>query len=91
MSNIDEKLLDAIDIIVKAKIENMSQDKTIIAQILSCEDQENGKYKCLYQGNSFFANASYPLMKFQQGDNVYVLIVAADATNNSKIIIGKRY
>lgn len=88
---IDEKILDAVDILTKASINNAKYDKTIIAQIISCEDEITGRYKCNYQGAIVYAYASYPTMVFNSGDNVYILIVGEDATGEGKIIIGKRY
>ena len=88
---INDKILDAVDILTKASINNANYDKTIIAQIVSCENKETGKYKCNYQGAIIYAYASYPTMVFNSGDNVYVLIVGEDATGEGKIIIGKRY
>lgn len=88
---IDEKILDAIDVISKAQVKNAKYDKTILAQIISCENEDTGRYKCLYQGVSIIAHASHPIMKFNNGDNVYILIVSDDTAGNGKVIIGKRY
>lgn len=88
---INDKILDAVDILTKATVNNAKYDKTIIAQIVSCQNEKNGRYKCNYQGALIYAYASYPIMKFQPGDNVYILIVGEDSTGQGKIIIGKRY
>ena len=88
---INETILDAVDILTKASIDNAKYDKTIIAQIVSCEDETTGKYKCNYQGALIYAHASYPTMVFHSGESVYILLVGEDATGEGKIIIGKRY
>ena len=90
-NNIINTILDAVDIVAKAEVKDAKYDRTIIAQVISCEDETTGKYKCNYQGALMSAYASHPSMKFENGDMVYVLIVAEDTTGNGKIIIGKRY
>ena len=90
-SIIEDTVLQAIDILTKANINNKPRDVVIMAQIISCQDKNIGKYKCNYQGATFSAYSSHPILTYNNGENVYILNVAEDATGNSKIIIGKRY
>ena len=87
--DINEQILNSINILIKAVLQDVSFDKTVKAIITYCGD--NNKYKCNYQGAIIYAYASYPTMVFNSEDNVYVLIVGEDATGEGKIIIGKRY
>lgn len=91
MGKLEDNILNAIDIVVKAKIENAKYDRTIMAQIVSCEDEEIGKYKCKYQGIIITAYSSHPLLKYNINDNVYILTIPEDSSGQGKIIIGKRY
>lgn len=91
MSKIEDTVLEAIDILTKANINHKPKDMVIMAKIVSCQDKNIGKYKCNYQGAIFPAYSSHPILTYDNGDNVYILNVAEDATGNSKIIIGKRY
>lgn len=91
MSSIDETILDAIHLLIQAELKNLKKDNIFFAKVVSCENQQKGYYKCKYQDIYVYAYASYPLMKFQTGDDVYILDAAADEYNNSKIILGKRY
>lgn len=91
MSRIENTVLEAIDILTKANIDNKKNDVVIMAKITSCQDKNIGKYRCNYQGAVFSAYSSHPILTYDEGDNVYILNVAEDVTGNSKIIIGKRY
>lgn len=87
---ISEKILDAIDILIDASLNNAKYDKTIEAQIVSCINADKGQYKCKYQDFIFSAYTPNNQMQLQNEDNVYILISENDI-NKQKIIIGKRY
>ena len=56
--SVNQKVLDAIELLTKNSVQKASYDKTIQAQIISCEDATIGKYKCRYQDSTFYAYAS---------------------------------
>ena len=55
MSDVNNKILDAIELLAKNSVERAGYDKTIQAQIISCQDPSIGKYKCKYQDAMFYA------------------------------------
>lgn len=91
MGVIDDSILNAVNLLIQAEINKIKKDEVIAAKIISCENTEKGYYKCQYQDITIYAYASYPNMIFNPGDDVYILLVAADVYANGKIIIGKRY
>ncbi len=88
--SINEKFLDAIELLINTAIKDAGYDKTITAQIIAVEDVKKGKYKCKYQDAIFSAYSSNPQLKFYSGDNVYILHTD-DTLGINKTIIGKRY
>lgn len=84
--DINEQILNSINILIKAAMQNMSFDKTVKAIITYCGD--NNKYKCNYQG-SIYNVTSLNNDKYKVGDYVYVLIPASDDNGTGKIILGK--
>ena len=48
-----EKFVDGIVTIVDGRVQKAGYDRTIQAQILSCEDATIGKYRCRYQDSIF--------------------------------------
>lgn len=86
MSEITEKILDAVEVIVNKEINSAKYDKTIQATILSCVDAQIGKYKVRYQGSSFYAFASDVSITFKDGISVYILIPEGDFTKVKTIL-----
>ena len=73
--DINEQILNSINILIKAVLQDVSFDKTVKAIITYCGD--NNKYKCNYQG-SIYNVTSLNNDKYKIGDYVYVLIPASD-------------
>lgn len=88
--DINDKLLDAIEILVKSAIESANFDRTIQAQIIKCENEKIGKYRCQYQEANFIAYSNNSSNIYKKGETVYVLMTG-DPLNQGKIIIGKKY
>ena len=68
--SVSEKILDAIQILAAKTVERAGYDRTIQAQIISCEDQTIGKYKCRYQDAVFYAYSNSAEVSYSQ--NAYV-------------------
>ena len=85
--SVSEKILDAIQILAAKTVERAGYDRTIQAQIISCEDQTIGKYKCRYQDAVFYAYSNSAEVTYSQNAYVYVLVPANDM-GNQKTILG---
>ena len=72
---------------INTKIEKAGYDKTIQAQIVSCEDATIGKYRCRYQDATIYAYASNSDVTFNKGSYVYVLVPGGDM-GKEKTILG---
>lgn len=88
--SVNEKVLDAIELLIKTAVQNAEYDRTISAQIVRVQDAQTGKYRCKFQDSIFSAYSSNPQLKFVPGDNVYVLNTY-DTLGTNKTIIGKKY
>lgn len=86
---ISNTILQAIEILVNAAIENAPFDKTIIAQIERISDIKKREYKCNYMGAIITANAINSDVTYEVGDYVYILIPKTTNGTN-KIILGKQ-
>lgn len=86
MSNVSQKVLDAIELLSQSAINQAGFDKTIEAQILSCIDEAAGKYKCRYQDSIFYAYNNTPNVEYEQGDFVRILIPNNDFSKQKTII-----
>lgn len=85
--SVSQKVIEAMDILTNVAISKANFDKTIQAQILSCEDADSGKYRCRYQDATFIAYASSDIDTiYQNGTNVYILIPRNDMSNQKTIL-----
>ena len=84
---VQEKLLDAIEIIANDSVKKAGYDRTIQAQILSCEDATIGKYRCRYQGATIYAYAGTSDITYTKGAYVYILVPGGDM-GKEKTILG---
>jgi hypothetical protein len=85
--SVNEKILDAIELLVSNSVEKAGYNKTIQAQIVSCEDATIGKYKCRYQDSVFYAYSNNTDVTYSNKTLVYVLI-PNNNINQNKTIIG---
>lgn len=86
--DINEQILNSINILIKAALQQANFDKTVKA-IITYKDKNNlNKYKCNYQG-SIYNVTSLNNNEYNIGDLVYILIPASDANGTGKIILGK--
>lgn len=84
--NIDEIIVQAMDTIVKKRLETLKYDKTIICTITDNSQAADGIYTVSDGEVSFTATSGNTDYRLKQ--NVYVLIPQGDYTQN-KTIIGK--
>lgn len=84
--SVSEKVLDAIQLLASSSVEKAEYDKTIQAQIVSCEDAAVGKYRCRYQDAIFYAYANNTDITLSEGAYVYVLVPGNDMSNEKTIL-----
>ena len=84
---VNEKILEAIGICADNIVKKAGYNKTIQAQIMSCQDATIGKYKCKFQDAIFYAYNTNTEVSYTNGTNVYVLIPSNDM-GKEKIILG---
>lgn len=70
---INETIYNAIQMVADDTVERANYDRTIKAQIVSCEDQKKGKYKCSYNDIEIIAY-SVPNISYEDGTDVYILV-----------------
>lgn len=83
--NVD-KVLDAIELLAGASIDKAGYDKTIQAQIISCQDAATGKYKCRYQDSIIYAFSSSIDITYNKDDYVYILVPNNDMRKQKTIL-----
>ena len=87
VNNIQEKLLQAMDIINAQALSNVSYDKTIICSIENADKSKEGQYEVSDGAKIFTAYSSDTGLKVK--DTVYVTIPEGKF-ENQKMIIGKK-
>ena len=85
-TNLCNDVLDAIQIISASSVEKAGYDKTIQAQILSCEDATIGKYRCRYQDAIIYAYSGSSDITFTNGAYVYILVPGNDMSKEKTIL-----
>lgn len=85
--SVSEKVLDAIELLTSNSIKKAGYDRTIQAQILSCQDATIGKYKCRYQDAIIYAYTNSLDVTYTKGAYVYILVPGNDM-NKEKTILG---
>lgn len=84
--SISDKVLDAIELLATNSVEKAGYDKTIQAQIVSCEDATIGKYRCRYQDAIIYAYASNSDVTFNNGAYVYILVPGSDMKKRKQFL-----
>ena len=84
--SVNEKILDAIELLAKNSVERAGYDKTIQAKILSCQDKELGKYKCKFQDATFYAYTNNSDLNLSNGSMVYVLVPENNMAKDKTIL-----
>ena len=96
MANFEEKMLDAIDILIQQRVSNLQFDKTVRARISEIVTSDIGEYKVSYQNSLFLAYSLSPEEQFEIGDEVFVQVHSSDFRKNPTILglvkrLGDRY
>ena len=84
--SVSEKVLDAIELLATNSVDKAGYDRTIQAQIVSCEDATIGKYRCRYQDAIIYAYANNSDMTFNNGAYVYILVPGNDMRKEKTIL-----
>ena len=87
-NNLEDIILKAIDIIATKKVKQADYDKTVLATIISCEDEKKGKYKVKYQDSYWIAYSNNINVTYAQNSSVYILIPGGDMSKNKTILGG---
>ena len=85
--SVSEKVLDAIQLLANNSVEKAGYDKTIQAQVLSCQDATIGRYRCRYQDAVIYAYSGSSDVAYTTGSYVYILVPNGDM-NKEKTILG---
>ena len=80
------QILDAIELLIKDSVKKAAYDRTIQAQIISCEDQTIGKYKCRYQDAIIYAYSGSADISYSQNAQVYILVPENDMQKEKTIL-----
>ena len=83
--NISESLLEAMDIVIDNKINQLKYDKTIKAEIVKLINATTGEYKVRYTGGTFPAYANDLSKNYQPGQNVFIKVPEGDFSNRKTI------
>lgn len=84
--SVNDQILDAIELLAKTSVERAGYDKTIQAQIISCQDPSIGKYKCRYQDAVFYAYTGNSDIILTKGTYIYILVPENDMSKEKTII-----
>ena len=84
--SISSKILDAIELLTQNSIKKAAYDKTIQAQIISCEDETIGKYKCRYQDAIIYAYSNSIDTTYSEKAYVYILVPDNDMSKEKTIL-----
>lgn len=85
-TNACNNFIDAVQILYDSSIKKAAYDKTIQAQVLSCQDATIGKYRCRYQDAVIYAYASTPDVTFTNNAYVYILVPNGDMSKEKTIL-----
>jgi len=83
-----ENFLEAMDLIVQKRLENLKYDKTILCEVIEVLDDEQRVYRVSDGSNTFIAYAISSQFVFEEGDSVYVNVPNGDY-NQQKYILGR--
>ena len=84
--NYEEKILEAVHILVENAVTNAKYDKTIKGIVSRCMDETIGKYVIKYQDSAFYAYSNNTDIRFTPGTEVYVLVPGNDMAQEKTIM-----
>lgn len=89
MSDINQKICDAVDLIVEKRLSQANFDKTIQAIVIEQGDLSKGEYKVKYLDSTFYAyDKSSTESQYEINTSVYVLVPENDFSK-VKTILGR--
>ena len=80
------QMCQAVDDLIANALTNAGYDKTVVATITSCLDEETGRYKVQYLGGEYVVTTTNTEEHYSISDSVYILIPEGDFTKPKKII-----
>lgn len=84
--SLSQNILDAVEILANSSISKAGYDRTIQAQVLSCEDASIGRYRCRYQDSTIYAYSNNLDTSYNKGDYVYILVPSNDMKKEKTIL-----
>lgn len=84
--SIENEICKTIEMITTNAIQKADFDKTVLAKIVNCVDEETGKYKIKYQDSYSYAYSTSLDIKYNEGAYVYVQIPNNNEKNNKTIL-----
>ena len=88
MNNYSEQVLQAVDMVVQQRLNDISFDKTILCKIVDDKQKDNGQYTVEYENTKMTAYATEGSQEYKIGRQVYVLVPQGDF-NLNKVILGE--
>lgn len=85
MDNVNEKLLDAMSLLIENNNTKLRFDKTIKCQIVNADKAQSGEYRVKYFGDTFIAYSEDTTKIYKVNDNVFVRIPQNDMDNKKFI------
>lgn len=85
-TSLANQMCQAVDNLIENALSNAGFDKTVVATILSCTDEETGTYRVTYLGGEYTATATELGKRYKTAESVYMLIPEGDFTKQKKII-----
>lgn len=86
MDNLQESLVKTMEMVAGEYLTRAGYDRTIQATVLSCVDENTGKYRIKYQDSKFYAYAANIETKYAENSQVYILIPGNDMTMHKTIL-----
>lgn len=78
MSDLNQSVFQATEYIVRAYLDNLKFDRTIIAEIVRLNNAEIGEYVIKYEGNEMMAYVTDITNVYQPGDSICVRVQESD-------------
>ena len=85
MNNYSEQVLQAVDMVVQQRLNNISFDKTILCKIVDDKQKDSGQYIVEYENMKMTAYATEGVQEYKIGRQVYVLVPQGDFNLNKVI------
>lgn len=88
MNQTNDTILQAIDIVVNARLAQLHKDTTIKGTIVDASNSSKGKYIIKYQNSLFDVYTDSTDVVYKEDESIYITVPSGDM-NNKKFILGK--